>query len=99
MPGFQFCKQLLIERAAFRLRIGARGTANIGPLVPIEPEPAQVDHQPIAVSQLAALDIGVFDAQNESAAGFPSPQMAEKSGARISQMQGSGRTRGKPGDD
>jgi hypothetical protein len=46
--------------------------------------------------QLAALDIGIFDAQYESAAGFPSPQVAEKSRSRISQMQGSGWAGRKP---
>ena len=53
----------------------------------------------VAVTRLAALDIRVLDAQNESPAAVSRPEVAEQSGACIPQMQGAGGRRCETRDD
>ncbi len=95
----QLREQSSIEFTAFRLRVRCRRTPDVRPLVPVQTQPAQFPHQLVPETKLAALDIGVLDAQNKPPAAFSRPKMAEKSGSSIAQMQGTGRTGRKPCGD
>ena len=95
----QLREQGAVKIAALRLGIRGRRAADIRPLVPIQTQPAHVRHQLVAKTQLAALDIGVLDAQNEASAALAGPKMAEKGRPRVAQVQGPGGAGRKPRDD
>ncbi len=81
--------------APFALTVGAVGTAHVRPLGPFKPEPAQVLEQPHEQRVLAALGIGVLDAQHHAAAARPGGEVVEERRARVAKVQGTGRARGK----
>src|ERR1035441_17706 len=82
-----------IDRKTVALAIGRMRTAHVGALVPIDAEPLQVVQQLIFVAGLAALKVGVFDAQDHGSAGLAGEQPVVKCGAGIADVQLPGRRR------
>src|SRR5438105_2482589 len=66
--------------------------------VPVDAEPAQVRHERGGVRLETALAVGVLDAQQETPPGAARQQQVEQRGARVSQVQLAGGTRGEAGD-
>ena len=79
-----------VDLAALRLPVRAIGSADLGPLVPIETEPAQrVEQRQIAFLGVA-LGVGVLDAEHEGAAGVPGVGPVEQRGADHPDVGGAG---------
>ena len=85
--GLEPPEQPVVPLAPLRLRIRSGGSAHVRPFIPIEAQPLEIPHQCVAKARLAALDIRIFDAQNESTPALAGPQIAEKSGARVAEVQ------------
>ena len=82
-----------------RLEIRRVRAADVGPFVPVEPQPAQAvddagDHLP-----RRSLGVGVLDAQHEGAAVPPREQPVEQRRARAADVKVAGRRRGEPDAD
>src|ERR1035437_4524423 len=82
-----------IECETIALAIWRVRTAHVGALVPIDAKPLQVVQQLIFVAGLAALKVGVFDAQDHGSAGLAGKQPVVKCGAGIADVQLPGRRR------
>ena len=65
----------------------------VGPLVPIEPEPAQAVENPFDHLRRRSLDVGVLDAQHEHAAVTTREQPVEERRARAADVEVAGRRR------
>ena len=67
-------------------------SADVGPFVPIEPEPAQTVENPGDHVGRRAFGVGVFDSQNEGAAGAACVQPVEerRAGAADVEVAGGG---------
>jgi hypothetical protein len=76
---------------ARRLKVRAVRAADLRPLVPVEAEPAQAVEDPFDHLVRRALDVGVFDAQDEHAAEPPREKPVEKRGTRAADVQVAGR--------
>ena len=59
---------LAVDRRALALPIGAVGPPHVRPLVPVEAQPAQSLEDHALALGVAALPVGVFDAEDELAA-------------------------------
>src|SRR5690606_1831697 len=57
-----------VNRAAFALPVGAKRPSDVGPLVPVQTQPAQRRKDRLLARTRAAHLVGVFDAQDELAA-------------------------------
>src|SRR5688500_6475875 len=82
---------LAVFLLALRLEVRRMRAADVGPLIPVETEPAQAvddagDHLP-----RRALRVGVLDAQHERAAMPPREQPVEERRARAADVQVAGR--------
>ena len=82
---------LLIDIEARALAVGGVRTADLRPLGPVQPEPAQVFDQLRFVAHLAPLHIGVFDPKQERSAGVPGKEPVVERGAGIAHVQHTGR--------
>src|SRR5690606_24925616 len=70
-------------------------TADLRPLVPVDPQPAKPPEDRLQRFGDIPLSIGVIDAQHKTAAALPRQQPVEKRGANPADMQVAGRARGK----
>src|SRR5688572_27157365 len=80
---------------SLRLPVRAVQPSNVGPFIPVEPQPSQVFED--AVLRLASrpLRVGVFDPQDERALVAVREEPVEQCGPRVADVQLSGRTRSK----
>ena len=78
---------LAINRQAVALAIGRVLAADVGAFVPVDAHPLQIFEQLAFEARLAALDIGVFNAQHHHAARLPREQPVEQRGAGIADVQ------------
>src|SRR3954466_6403362 len=85
-----------IKSLPLRLAIGAAAAADVGAFVPLEAEPAQVVEDALFRLLGRALDVGVFDAQDERAVVPAREQPVEERGAGVADVQLPGGTRGEP---
>ena len=90
------CRRRAIAIEPLRLEIRRVRAADLRALVPIDPQPAQAIEDAGDHLGLRALDVGVFDAQDERAAVTAGIQPVEESGARAADMQVAGGRRGEP---
>ena len=81
---------LEIDGELVALAIRRKWTADIGTLVPVEPQPLQVFQQLPLVAALTALDVRVLDAQDHCAALLPGDKPVEQRGARVANVYLSG---------
>src|SRR5208282_2376870 len=97
--GFAFADQALgvfaIDLPLVALAIGRERAADIRPFVPIEAEPAGIVDELALVAHLAALQVGVFNAQDERSALLAREEPVEERGARVAYMNLSGGRWGK----
>ncbi len=77
----------LIEMQPLRLPVRTVRAADVGPFVPVEPEPAQVAHDRGLRLARRSLDVGVLDAQDEGAAGAAREQPVEQRRAGVADVQ------------
>ena len=84
--GDQTFGVLKINGELVTLAIRRERTAEVGSLVPVEPQPFQIVQQLPLVAALAALDVGVFYAQDHGAALLPGKEPVEERGAGIADM-------------
>lgn len=82
---------LAIDRCACRLVDGLA--------IPCEAEPGEIVHELARELGLAALGVGVFDAQQEAAARVPGEQPVEERCARVTEVQFAARARREAGDE
>ena len=66
-------------------------SADLGTLVPLEPQPAQALENSADHLRRRTLEVGVFDAQDERAAVPPGEEIVEKRGTRAADVQVAGR--------
>ena len=81
-----------VQVQPFRLPIGAVHPAHVGPLFPIETEPAQVLENPDLGFLGRSLDIGILDAQDERTVLAVREQPVEECRARVTHMKVAGGT-------
>ena len=82
---------LAVGGDAQRLDVRLVRTADLGALVPVEPEPAQrLEDERLGAGDVALL-VGVLDAQDEVAAGVACGEPREEGGANRAEMQRAGR--------
>src|ERR1017187_4073991 len=102
--GFALGKQALsvlgIDRQPLRLTIGSVGAffrrAEVArAFVPVQAEPAKVFDELLFKAGLRAFQVGVFNAQDEVAAGAAGEEPVVERSARISDVEQAGRGRGK----
>ena len=86
---------LAVDLGALRLAVGAVGAADVGPLVPLQPEPAQARHQLLLGAGDEALAVGVLDAQDELPARLAGDQVVVERGAPAPEVRVPRRARGK----
>src|SRR5258705_6866154 len=72
---------------AVGLAVRTAGTADIRPLVPLQPKPAQILEDALLEFLLGPLRIGVLDAQDERAVVAAREQPVEQRGARVADVQ------------
>ena len=93
--GFAFGEQavgvLAINPEALRLPVRRVWAFDAGALVPVEAEPQQILHELGFVAHLAAVEVGVFDAQQEGSARMSREEPVVERGARISYVKKAGR--------
>ncbi len=81
-----------LEQCMRRLDVLGHGLAlEVGPFVPIQAEPLQSGEYAVDRFGGGAFHVGVFDAQNENAAGLSGPEPIVQSGARSAEMEIAGR--------
>ena len=85
--GHQALGVLAVHRHALRLPVGAERPADVGAFVPVEAQPLQVLEDLRFGAGLVALQVGVFDAQDERSALLPREQPVEERGARVAHLQ------------
>ena len=87
-----------VEVEALGLAVGAVGAlvGQAGALVPVEAEPAEVLHELGFEAGLGALEVGVFDAEDELAAGAAGEEPVVEGGARVAHVEQAGGGGGKP---
>src|SRR5947209_10722208 len=73
----------MVEAHAIALAVGSECSANIRAFIPVDPQPAQVLQQLSFKTRLAALYIGVLDAQNMRTFLLASEEPIEQGSARI----------------
>ena len=78
---------LAIDGDAVGLAIRRIRPSKIGALIPIEAKPLQVGDELILKARLAALEVGVFDAQNHGAAGFAGVEPVDERRAGVADVQ------------
>src|SRR5205823_3007970 len=81
----------LVEREPLHLPVGPPGTAHVRPLVPREPEPAQIAEDDRLVLGGAPLLIGVLDPEDEGPARLPRPEPVEERGPDAADVEVAGR--------
>ena len=79
------CGAIALE--PLRLEIGRVRTADLRPFIPVEPEPSQAVENAGDHVGRRALDVGVFDAQDERAAVPPRVEPVEERRARAADVQ------------
>src|SRR5579864_8244157 len=84
-----FC-MLAINRQPVGLPIWTELPAHIRPFIPIKSEPLQICDQLVFKACLAAVDVGVFDAENHRSAFLPREQPVKQSCTRVTDMEMSG---------
>src|SRR5579864_7301232 len=89
--GKQSLCVLAINRQPVGLPIWPKLPADIRPFIPIEPKPLQICDQLAFKACLAAVHVGVFDAEHHRSALLPRKQPVEQSGARIADVKMSSR--------
>jgi len=87
----KFLRLLLIDFKTVGLAIRTVASANIGAFIPVNSQPLQVFEDLRFIPRLAALHVGVFDAQNHRAILLPGEQPVEQRGARVAHVEMSGR--------
>jgi len=93
------CGEVLgVQPTAPRLAIRAALILAVRPRIPLDAEPAQIPHEPVHMGLVAALAVGILDAQQELPARVPRQQQVEERGARVSKVQLAGRARGEARD-
>ena len=80
--------------APLRLPVGAEGAAEVGPLVPGEPEPAQLLEDADLQAGPDAGWIEVLDAHHQRPPGGPGRQPGQQRGAGVAEVEGAGGARG-----
>jgi hypothetical protein len=97
--GHQLLDRLAINPPALALEIGAaialHPAAELRPLVPVHPEPAQPLQDHVDVLGLVPRGVGVLHAQDERAAGVAGIEPVEKRGAGAADMKHAGGRRRK----
>ena len=88
-----------VEVAALRLEIGAAGTADLGTLVPVHPEPAHALEEHAQGLVGVALLVRVLDAEDEGAAGVAGVQPVEEGRPRAADVEEPGGAGGEAGSD
>ena len=86
--GEQALGGLLVEVQALGLRIGAEVAADLGALVPVEPQPAHGAQDDLGVLLGGARGVGIVDAQDEGAAVGAGPVVDGGAGAADVQLAG-----------
>ncbi len=79
-----------IDRQALRLNVRSVRAADVRSLVPVQAEEAQRVHNQFQSVLDFAFLIGVFDAQDELAAGVPRPQPDEQRGTQTADVRRAG---------
>jgi hypothetical protein len=64
--------------------------------VPLEAKPFQILHRGVGEFQFAALGVGILDAEEDFAAGFPGTGVGCRKGGRVAEVQKSRRGGGDP---
>ena len=83
-----------VEVQPLRLAVGAGRAADVGPLVPLEAEPAQVLQDAVLGLFRRSLGVGVFDAEDERAVVAAREQPVEQRRAGVADVQRAGRAGG-----
>ena len=78
---------LAIELQAIALAIRRVRPADVGTLVPVKAQPLQIVEQLVFKARLAALHIGVFNAQHHDAARLAGEEPVEQRGTGVADMQ------------
>ena len=84
----QLGHHVAVDLLALRLPVGAVGPADLGPLVPVEAEPAQRVEQRQIAFLAVAFGVGVLDAKDEGATGVPGIGPVEQRGADHADVRG-----------
>src|SRR5690606_26137190 len=77
----------LVERPALGLPVGPVGTADVGALVPVEAEPAEIGEEAGLELRPRAAAIDVLDAHHEGAAGRPGVEPGEERRAGVAEVE------------
>mgnify|MGYP003694725645 CR=1 FL=1 len=72
---------------ALRLAVGPARAADVGPFVPVEPEPAQVLEDALLGLLRRTLGVGVLDAEDERAVVPAREQPVEERRARVADVE------------
>jgi len=85
---------LFIKVEALRLKIRAVVAADLGALVPVEPEPAESLQMSLDGTGGKSVEVSILDAEDEGAAGMPGKKPVEHGRAHIADLRLAGGTRG-----
>ena len=92
LPGVeQSLDHIGVDVAALRLPVGAVGSADLGPLIPVQPQPAQRIQQSQIAVLAVPLRIGVLDPEHERPAGVSRVCPVEQGGANQPDVRRTGR--------
>ncbi len=84
-----------IDLPLVALAIGRIRTADVGAFVPIETEPLDIFDELGFIARFAALEVGVFNAEDEGSALLAREEPVEERGARVADVNLSGGRGGK----
>src|SRR5262249_25935031 len=85
--ALQFLRVRLIQVQPLRLAIRPMSAARVGPLIPVEAEPAKVLENRLLRFARGALGVGVLDAQDEGSALAARQQPVEERRARVADVE------------
>ena len=87
VAGEQSLGVLLVQFPALALHVGPVWAANVRPLVPIQPQPAQAADQIVQALGVETLLVGVLDAQNKLTVRVARQQPGKERRAQATQME------------
>jgi hypothetical protein len=81
--GFELIERGFVKRRSLRLNVRRTGTSHIGPLIPIESQPAQVCKRAFTGVVASPRRVEVLDSQDHSPAGMARGQPGDQKGSGV----------------
>ncbi len=87
LGGFESIERCFVERRSLRLNVRRPWPSDIGPLIPLEAQPAQVEQRPFPGLVTSPRGIEVLDSKDHAPAGMPRGQPGDQKGPGVTEVE------------